>query len=67
MHLLHVDYAELDALRDAGSGKLYVIDVNPTPWGPPSELSDEDKSMAIQTMARAFAHAVKDETPSNKP
>ena len=67
MNLLHVDYAELDALRDAQSGKLFVIDVNPTPWGPPAELSDEQKVIAIKTMAKAFEQSAMLPTPSRKP
>ncbi|MBV42554.1 MAG: hypothetical protein CL834_05925 [Crocinitomicaceae bacterium] len=66
MRLLHVDYAELDALRDAKSGKLFVIDVNPTPWGPPAELSAEQQVIAIQTMANAFAEAATPWSPTSK-
>ena len=66
MHSLHVDYAELDALRDAQTGKLFVIDVNPTPWGPPAELPYEEKRVAIQTMAKAFENAINGSSPSNK-
>jgi hypothetical protein len=67
MNLLHVDYAELDALRDAQSGKLFVIDVNPTPWGPPAELSAEQEVIAIKTMAKAFEQSAILPTPSRKP
>ena len=66
MHAIHVDYAELDALRDAQTGKLFVIDVNPTPWGPPAELPDGEKRIAIQTMAKAFENAINGSNPSNR-
>lgn len=32
---LGLDYGELDVLRDVEDGKLYVVDVNNTPWAPP--------------------------------
>jgi hypothetical protein len=57
---LGVDYAELDVLRDANSGKLYVVDVNPTPWGPPAGLSHEQSEVAIKKMATAFAQALRE-------
>ena len=62
MEKLHADYAELDALRDASSGKLFIIDVNPTPWGPPSELPPEQQSKAVRLMAKAFEQAILDQT-----
>ena len=65
-HSLHADCAELDALRDAQTGKLFFIDVNPTPWGPPAELPYEEKRVAIQTMAKAFEYAINGSSPSNK-
>jgi hypothetical protein len=65
MELLHVDYAELDALRDSQSGKLFIIDVNPTPWGPPAELPIEQKAIAVQVMANALKTSVTPATPSN--
>lgn len=67
MHSLQVDYAELDALRDAQTGKLFVIDVNPTPWGPPAELPDKEKRDAIQAMATTFENAINRSNPSNRP
>jgi hypothetical protein len=33
-----LDIGELDVLRDGTDGKIYVVDVNPTPWGPPKPL-----------------------------
>jgi hypothetical protein len=41
-----VDYGELDVLRDRNDGRLYVVDVNPTPFAgslgrlPPSEQAE---------------------------
>ena len=49
------DCAELDVLRDASSGRMYVVDVNPTPWGPPAGLEEPERSEAIAACARAYA------------
>lgn len=52
-----LDLGEMDVLRDAGDGRIYVVDVNTTPWGPPSGLVPEDVEPALDRLARAF-HAV---------
>lgn len=49
-----VDYAEFDALRDRSSGQLFVVDINPTPWGPPAQLAPASQAIAIQKMAHAL-------------
>jgi len=43
------EFAELDVLRDRQDGRIYCVDLNPTPYGPPSGLSAEDseKAMAV--------------------
>ena len=53
-----IDYAELDALRDRSSGRLFVVDVNPTPWGPPAQLAAEFQNEAVKRMAQAFSASV---------
>ena len=45
-----MDYGELDALRDK-DGKLYIVDANKTPFGPPSDLCEFKKMRAINLMA----------------
>lgn len=35
---LGLDLGELDVLRDPRDGRLYILDTNPTPWGPPADL-----------------------------
>ena len=57
MAALHVDYAELDCLRDRGDGRLYVVDVNPTPWGPPAGLPAAEAAQAVAVCAAAFKDA----------
>lgn len=54
MERLGVDLAELDLLRDRDDQQLYVVDVNPTPWGPPAGLSKNDRRRAIELMAECY-------------
>lgn len=49
-----MDYGELDVLRDRGDGCLYVVDANPTPFGPPGLLSPREQRLAIDRLAGAF-------------
>lgn len=41
------DFCELDILRNNLDGKIYVIDVNKTPFGPPFGLPEEQASLAL--------------------
>lgn len=54
---MQIEYAELDVLRDRSDGRLYVIDVNPTPYGPPNHLSPIDAKRAMKLMDDAFEGA----------
>jgi hypothetical protein len=58
MTRLGVDVAELDILRDRSTQSIFVVDVNPTPWGPPAGLNPKDAAQAIETIATAFRHAI---------
>jgi hypothetical protein len=51
---MRLDYGELDVLRDRADGRIYVVDVNPTPEGPRTGLSPEDKRRALRLLADAF-------------
>lgn len=51
---MQVDYAEFDALRDRNSSQLYVVDVNPTPWGPPAQLHPDEQKEAVSRMAQCL-------------
>jgi hypothetical protein len=51
---MHVDWAELDAMRDRTDGRLYIVDVNKTPGGPPSRMPFFPKIAAVKLMAEAF-------------
>lgn len=49
-----LDTGELDLLRNATDGKIYIVDVNNTPWGPPAGLNKTDTKLAIKKMAETF-------------
>jgi hypothetical protein len=50
-----LDFGEIDVLRDRDSGRLYVVDVNDTCFGPPKRLSRRESREAIRRIATAFA------------
>lgn len=54
MERMGVDWAELDILRDANDQRIYVVDINPTPWGPPAALPAPAANAAIQAIASAL-------------
>lgn len=49
-----LDFGELDILRNKQDGKIYIIDVNKTPYGPPFGLSTQSAQQAISNIAEAF-------------
>jgi hypothetical protein len=51
---LRLDYGEVDVLRDRGNGRLYVVDANPTPFGPPNHIARGDARRAMAMLAEAF-------------
>jgi hypothetical protein len=55
--VMGLDYGEIDCLRDRDDGRLYVLDINRTPTGPPWALPKDQKQIATQKMASAFAQA----------
>jgi D-alanine-D-alanine ligase-like ATP-grasp enzyme len=52
-----LDYCEVDVLRDRDSGRIYIVDANNTPSGPPSPISDGDGKIAVVRLAKAFQEA----------
>ncbi len=64
---LGADYAELDCLRDEASGRLSVVDVNPTPWGPPNGLAGHAAAAAVRQLSAAFADAFLRSAPAATP
>ena len=49
-----LDYGEIDVLRDRDDHRIYIVDVNPTPWGPPNHIDKADRRIALERMAAAF-------------
>ena len=49
-----LEYGELDVLRDCDDLKIYVVDANNTPQGPPKNLSLEEKAAAVDLLAKTF-------------
>jgi len=51
---VHLDYGELDVLRDVQSDSIYVVDVNPTPYPLTTGIDPSEWMRAIRAMARRF-------------
>lgn len=54
---LQLDFGELDVLRDKQTEKIYVVDVNNTPQGPPANISKTQAIEAIDRLASVFKDA----------
>lgn len=52
--VMGLDYGELDVLRDADDMRLYVVDVNNTPFGPPNHLDEGSARVALERLSEAF-------------
>ena len=50
-----LDYGEVDVLRDVDDGKMYIIDINNTPFGPPNHLDSKSSSLALERLSEAFS------------
>jgi RimK-like ATP-grasp domain len=50
-------FGELDILRNKDDGRIYIIDVNKTPYGPPFGLPSESAKKAIDNLSNAFYNA----------
>jgi hypothetical protein len=51
---LGLDFGEVDVLRDRTSGKIYVVDANNTPMGPPNGLTSGDSARALRVLLESF-------------
>lgn len=49
-----LDYGELDILRDNQNQKIYIVDVNKTPWGPPNTISKALAKFVVKELSRSF-------------
>ena len=55
------DWAGLDILRDAQSGRIYIVDVNKTDVGPIIALSWRDKLRSAGLLAAALVETIEDD------
>jgi hypothetical protein len=51
---MRLDLGEIDILRDAGSGRIYIVDVNRMPFGPPRPIQHKDAVRAVILYAEAL-------------
>lgn len=51
---IKLEYGELDILRNKDDGKIYIIDANNTPQGPPANMSKLDSKEVLTKMAHTF-------------
>ena len=49
-----LDMGEIDVLRDNATGRIYIVDVNSMPFGPPKPISLKDGLRAITLYAELF-------------
>jgi hypothetical protein len=62
--LLGLDFGELDGVRDRTDGRLYIVDANKTPAGPPAHMAFWPGVLATRTIAKAFeAEFLSSQTP----
>lgn len=61
------DWAELDVLRDRVSGRLYVVDVNPTASGPVSKLVATELAAYWRLQADGFADLLRAHATGRRP
>lgn len=54
-----LDFGEIDVLRNRTDSKLYIVDVNNTPYGPPANLPGSDAKYAIQMLAEKLVELLK--------
>jgi len=50
---MELNFGELDVLRNKADGKIYVVDVNKTPYGPPAGISKEEGAKAVACLTEA--------------
>lgn len=51
---MQVEFCEFDVIRDRTDGRIYIIDVNTTPYGPPAKLPPSERKKAISALAMTF-------------
>ncbi|WP_242928753.1 hypothetical protein [Pontibacter vulgaris] len=61
---LGLEYGELDVLRDRTDGRIYIVDANNTPGGPPNQLNRKEQMRALLTLAQAFQDEFIEKSPA---
>jgi hypothetical protein len=51
---LGLEFGEMDILRDRSDGRIYIVDANNTPWGPPYILHPVEIRHAVERLAERF-------------
>lgn len=52
-----IDLGELDVLRDKDDGRLFIVDANNTPSGPPKSIRKKEAEIALKRLSIAFEKA----------
>ena len=63
---MELQFGELDVLRDAADGRIYIVDVNKTPTGPPRPLTLGERHRSMRLIANAFAAEYLAEQPAGR-
>jgi hypothetical protein len=56
-HSMGIELGDLDVLRDPNDGRIFVVDVNSTPYGAIQGVSSEERLLVIEKLADAFERA----------
>ena len=51
---LNLNYGELDVLRNKDDGRIYIVDVNNTPQGPPANTAKEEGIRALTEISKTL-------------
>lgn len=49
--IIGLQFGEVDVLRNRDDGRIYIVDVNNTPYGPPANLDEEGRQTAITKLS----------------
>ena len=52
--IIGLDLGEVDVLRNRDDGRIYVVDVNNTPFGPPANLDKKGRMTAIEKLSASL-------------
>lgn len=50
-----LDFGEIDVLRDRDDGRIYIVDISKTPFGPPKALDARTYDHAVHRLADLFS------------